>query len=249
MAMTLRRGVLAANDLWWIDGMLASQLPDPAHAELVYEGTYTRIWRHPDHGRVVSKFCWRKTVPRDNLRKYWASQARREIMANRIMQRLGMTTAELLGYGVPVAPWARLESLLFMQELPEHDTMRVVLRAITDNAHRVALLDRVAADVAAIYASGYHHKDCHLENVLRLRASDKLIWIDNDLRYCTRRRQARQRLAVSLRQLVDTSPGFISTAEWRLFAQSLGEYLRRRTDLGRDLAATTVTEFEEALVS
>lgn len=248
MTMTLCRGMLAANDLWWLDRALAWQLPDPARAEPVYEGTYTRIWRHPDRDRLVSKLSWRKTAPRDNLRKYWACQALREITANRTMQRLGIPTAELLGYGIPVAPWARLESVLFMRELPENDTMRVVLRATTDPARRAALLDRVASHVAAIYANGYHHKDCHLENVLQLRGSGQLIWVDNDLRHCARPRKARRRLAASLRQLVDTSPGFISTAEWGLFAQSLNQHLRR-TDLGRELAATTVTEFEGAFVS
>lgn len=248
MAMTLRRGVLGAHDLWWLDSALT--LPDFTRAEPVYEGTYTRIWRHPGPGSLVSKLSWVKTVPRDNLRKYWACQARREFIANRTLHRLGLATAQLLGYGVPVAPWARLESVLFMRELPAHDTLRVVLRNTTDPAGRDALFERVAADVAAIYRSGYHHKDCHLENVLRPRADHDtaemgLIWIDNDLRYSTRPAHARRRLAGSLQQLVDTSTDFVSKAEWRYFAQSISEHLRA-TDLGRELAATTVADFRAA---
>lgn len=248
MAMTLCRGVLGVHDAWWFDRALASRLPDWAQAEPVYEGTYTRIWRHPAHDRWVSKLSWIKTAPRDNLRKYWACQAQREIAANHTMQRLGLATAELLGFGIPVAPWARWESILFMRELPAHDTLRVVLRATTDNVWRGVLLDHVAADVAAIYRNGYHHKDCHLENVLRLRPSGELIWIDNDLRYSARPHRARQRLGASLQQLVDTSPDFISSAEWHAFALALAGHLRC-TDMGRDLAATTVADFKRTFTS
>lgn len=255
MAVTLRRGMVTAHGLWWLSAPPALTLPDFSRAEPVYEGTYTQIWRHPDVVSLISKLSWVKTAPRDNLRKYWASQARREIIANRIMRRLGLTTAHMLGYGVPVAPWARLESMLFMRELPAHDTLRVVLRNTCDRDRRDALFEHVAADVAAIYRSGYHHKDCHLENVLRPRGGaasagaadgdDNLIWIDNDLRYSMRATLARKRLAASLQQLVDTSPDFVSRAEWRYFAQSLALHLRA-TDLGRELAATTVTDFQAA---
>ena len=253
--MTLRRGVIATGDLWWLDAAIAAELPDYASAEPVYEGTYTRIWRHPDRASLVSKLSRVKTAPRDNLRKYWASQARREIAANRTMQRLGIATAQLLGFAIPLAPLARAESLLFMRELPAHETLRVVLRRTTDEASRAALLDRVAADIAALYRNGYHHKDCHLENVLRLSVAGdtsspeipggELIWIDNDLRHSTRPSHARRRLAGSLAQLRYTSRDFVSAAEWRLFAQRLSRDMRS-TALGRTLAATTVAEFESS---
>ena len=253
--MTLCRSPLGGRDLWWLDKTLAATRPDFACAELVYEGTYTRIWRHPDRDALLSKVSQVKTMPRDNLRKYAACQAWREMTANRTLQRLGLRTADLLGYGIPVAPWTRRESILFMRELAPHDTLRVVLRAVTDRQARTALLDHVASDVATIYRNGYHHKDCHLENVLRLRDGDTprdlvhgakpLIWIDNDLRYSTDVGRARRRLAGSLQQLVDTSTNFISRLEWWEFA---GTLMRRlcRTELGQELAATTVADFRAA---
>lgn len=253
MTMRLCRGVLGTRDVWWLDAALAADLPDFARAECVYEGTYTRIWRHPERKALLSKVSRVKTAPRDNLRKYTACQAYREIMANQTLQRLGLDTAELLGFGMPVAPWARLDSILFMRELAPHDTLRVVLRAVTDAHERNALLGQVAADVAAIYRNGYHHKDCHLENVLRRRAhddlptdSERLIWIDNDLRYSTHPVRARERLAGSLAQLVNTSRGFISAVEWRYFSGALAGHLCC-TDLGRELADTTVADFRAGL--
>lgn len=253
MAMTLHRGLLDTRDYWWLEDALVPQLPDFAYAEPIYEGTYTRIQHHPDCNALISKLSWVKTALRDSLRKYWACQAQREIRANRILHGLGLATAELLGVGIPLAPWARLESILFMHELPPHDTLRVVLRAVTDPGRRDTLLDRVAADVAAIYRNGYHHKDCHLENVLAVRTTpaesdtrwrnESFIWVDNDLRYSNNPERARRRLAGSLQQLVDTSPDFISTREWRYFAGALAGHLDH-TDLGRKLAATTVADFK-----
>ena len=35
--MTLRRGVIATGDLWWLDAAIAAELPDYASAEPVYE--------------------------------------------------------------------------------------------------------------------------------------------------------------------------------------------------------------------
>jgi len=254
--MILRRGVLGANGLWWLDSALVPELPDFARAEPVYEGTYTRIWWHPDREALVSKLSWAKTAPRDNVRKYWACQAQREISANRIMQRLGLTTAELLGFGVSVAPWARLESILFMRQLPAHDTLRVVLRNTGDPALRAALLGQVATDLAAIYRNGYHHKDCHFENVLQARGRDEtavakpgiraLIWIDNDLRYSVRPRLARRRLVSSLKQLRETSLDFVTITEWRAFAHVFAGQMRS-TRLGDCLAATAVVDFCEWL--
>lgn len=253
--MTLCRGVIRPRDLWWLDAAIAMERPDFANAESVYEGHFTRIWRHPDRESLVSKLSRVKTAPRDNLRRYFAAQAQREIAANRIMQWLGIATAQLLGFGIPVAPWARAESLLFMRELPAHETLRVVLRRTTDEASRAVLLDRVATDIAMLYCNGYHHKDCHLENVLRVRsggetsnrviAGGELVWIDNDLRYSVRPARARRRLASSLAQLRYTSRDFVSTGEWRAFAQRLSDAMRA-TALGRTLAATTVAEFESS---
>jgi hypothetical protein len=254
MGMTIRRGVLASRDIWWIDATIAARCPDFARAETIYEGTYTRISRHPDCPGLISKLSWVKTAPRDNVRKYWASQAKREMAANRVMRRLGMQTASLTGFGIRIAPWVRAESLLLMGALPPHDTLRVVLRRTTEKTRRTVLLDRIARDIAALYRNGYHHKDCHLENVLLTHASEalpatsapELVWVDNDLRYSVRADHACRRLDASLRQLAFTSRNFISTSEWHQFAATLSEHLCV-TDLGRVLAATSVPAFVQTL--
>ncbi|MES1933794.1 hypothetical protein T35B1_14374 [Salinisphaera shabanensis T35B1] len=252
MAMTLRRGVLASRDVWWMDAAVAARCPDFARAETIYEGTYTRITRHPDCPGLISKLSRVKTAPRDHVRKYWASQAKREMAANRIMQGLGIKTASLIGQGIRIAPWARAESLLFMDELPPHETLRVVLTRSLGNAQRATLLDRVARDIAVLYRNGYHHKDCHLENVLLTQAGaaildtgcPDLVWIDNDLRYSAREDRACRRLDASLRQLAFTSRHFISPDEWRLLADRLRIHLAA-TELGRVLAATCVPAFTQ----
>ncbi|WP_348766660.1 lipopolysaccharide kinase InaA family protein [uncultured Salinisphaera sp.] len=251
MGMTVCRGLVTRHDLWWVDAPIAARRPDFAQAQTLYEGTYTRISRHPGHPALISKLAWVKSAPRDHMRKFWAAQAKREIAANRIMQRLGMQTATLTGYGIPLAPWSRAESLLFMDELPAHDTLRVVLTHMVDENSRAGLLDRIACDIARLYRDGWHHKDCHLENVLLPRtaagdgASPALIWVDNDLRHSACGPVVRRRFDASLRQLAYTSRNFISSAEWQVFAQRLARYLSS-TELGRELAATSVVEFARA---
>ncbi|MES1951274.1 hypothetical protein S4A8_10471 [Salinisphaera sp. S4-8] len=250
MTMTLCRGLMARNDVWWLDEAIALRQPDFANAQTIYEGSYTRIRRHPGQPALISKLSWVKSAPRDNVRKYWAAQAKREMAANRIMQRLGIRTATLIGYGIRLMPWSRLESLLFMDELPAHDTLRVVLRRLTDEHGRALLIDRIAQDIARLYRNGWHHKDCHLENVVLPRTDaarpnasyPDLIWVDNDLRYSARAEVLRRRFDGSLRQLAYTSRDFISPAEWQVFAQRLSSHLSS-TQLGRKLCATSVAAF------
>jgi tRNA A-37 threonylcarbamoyl transferase component Bud32 len=239
--MRLVRGVLAAADTWIVSPDAPQQLPNYALAESLYQGAHTRIWQHPDRTDLVSKLGLLKSVPRDVFRRYWASQGRRECRATHIMQQLGFRTPELLGYGVPLAPWRRYESLIFMRALPAHETLRVFLRRCTDPIVRRAILDEVAAGVAAIYAAGYHHKDCHLENVLRASAG-RLIWIDSDLRYTHSATIQRERLRSSLAQLVDTATDFVSGAEWLRFADIVEEQLCK-TDWGRTSGGPPIETF------
>lgn len=218
--MEIRYGLLAKTDAWIVSRGVPGPLPDAVHAALIYEGTHTRIWRHPDQPGLVTKLSLLKSAPRDAFRRYWSSQARRELRATALMQALGFSTPELLGYGVPLQPWRRCDSILFMRELPRHETLRVFLRRCHDKAQRNTVLDAVARGVATIYAAGYHHKDCHLENVLH-GDDGRLIWVDSDLRQTRDSATQARRLASTLDQLIDTSPDFISGSEWRRFSRVL----------------------------
>lgn len=239
--MRFKRGLFAANDWWIVSDGVARELPDYALAQRIYAGSHTRIWRHPDRAGLVTKVGLLKSAPRDVLRRYWSSQARREIRATAVMRGMGFATPELLGYAVPVAPWQRYDSVLFMQALPDHETLRVFLRRCHDATVRAAILDEVARGVATIYAAGYHHKDCHLENVLR-REDGRLIWIDIDLRHTRKPTVQAKRLASSLDQLADTSRDFVGADEWRRFADVIASGLAGDA-WGRGVAAAAIGHF------
>lgn len=243
----IQRGLLAKNDVWIMVGRVPRTLPAPGRAESVYEGTHTRIWRHPDRPGLVTKLGLLKSAPRDAFRRYWSSQARRELRATAVMQRLGFATPELLGYGVPLGPWRRWDSILFMRALPAHETLRVFLRRCDKRAARRAVLDQVAAGVAAIYAAGYHHKDCHLENVLRTE-DGRLIWIDSDLRHTRKPAIQAARLASTLDQLIDTAPDFVHATEWQRFAEVIEARLADRL-WTRAVAGPALAHFRTRLVS
>lgn len=239
--MRFQRGLFTANDCWIVSDGVPCEPPDYALAEPVYEGTHTRIWRHPDRADLVTKRGMLKSAPRDVFRRYWSSQARREMRATAVMRRLGFDTPELLGYAVPAAPWQQTDSVLFMRALPAHETLRVFLRRCHDYTARSVVLDAVARGVATIYAAGYHHKDCHLENIVRSE-DGRLIWLDSDLRHTDKPATQATRLASSLDQLVDTSPDFVSAAEWRRFADLIEAQLEA-DEWGQVVAAPALRHF------
>lgn len=223
-SIQLRRGVLERSDLWLLNQPIAAMTFVTADDKILYQGRHTRIWQPAAQPEYALKLSFVKSVPRDVWRRYGASQARRELRATAIMQQLGFATPRLVGHGVPLNPARRWDSLLVMRLLPAHETLRVFLRRCRDSAARQSVLNAIASGVARIYAAGYHHKDCHLENVLRSE-DGQLIWIDNDLRYTRKPGQQARRLIATLDQLLDTSPDFVSRAEWYQFAATLADKL------------------------
>lgn len=243
MGYTIQRHLLQKNDLWLLARESLPALPDFARAESVYRGEHTRIWRHPDHPGLVSKVALLQTVPRDVLRKYGYYQAKREYRAHRCLTDLGLATPSVFGHGVTLKPWSRPESILFMEALPPHRALRFILREGGESSdRRMVLLEQVAAQLAVIYRSGFHHKDLHFENVL-CTADGGLIWIDNDLRYSRVFRTARSRFSAALEQLYETSRRYLSSAEWRAFTATLAGHLHT-SDLGSRLASTVIPDFQ-----
>lgn len=224
----LQWGLVGSLDGWFLSRGVPRELPADMETDgrLVYAGRYTRIRHYEAMGDLVAKMAFLRSKPRDFIRRYYSSQARRETRATAIMQSLGLVTPQLMGFAVPLAPWRRWDSILFMKPLPAHDTLRMFLRLCEDAAQRRDILTEVGTGVARIYAAGYHHKDCHLENVLRSRQG-RLIWIDHDLRYTRRREVQIPRLISSLDQLLDTSPDFIQPAEWRLLGNVIEHGMAR----------------------
>lgn len=217
-------------------------LPRFGHAELIYSGAYTRIWRHPDMPGLVTKLALLQTVPRDVLRKYYSCQAAREVAGNRVLRGLGLVTPQILAHGFTLSPWQRHESVLFMQELPAHSSMRHMLRdeALPADA-RIELLSEAARQLARIYLAGFHYKDCHFENLLYVDAKT-LIWIDTDLRRPSNARKLRRGLEASLDQLYETSRRYVRTQEWREFVTALGAALRGN-ERGRRLAEEVIPAY------
>lgn len=220
--------------LWLLFGLPPKALPEYEQAELLYSSNRARIWRHPDHPGWVSKLSFLKSTPRDVIRKYGFSEARRVLQANKNLENLGIRVPKVFGYGFTLNPFKRQESLIIMEEFPEYKELREILKQRqTDSKHRTMLLHRAALQMAIIYRSGFHHKDTHFGNILCL-TDDTLMWIDNDLRYSKNESIAAHRLVQSIRQIYNGSYRFLQPGEWTLFSNTLADGLSYNR-LGRQL--------------
>ncbi|MBO9469664.1 hypothetical protein J7355_06100 [Endozoicomonas sp. G2_2] len=187
---------------------------------LLRDGPHSRILEHRQAPAAVVKLIEPRSKPRDWLRKYGLSQARREHVGSTILAELGLPTPEIYGWGVTLAPTARYESILFMEQLQNFTSGLAVIRQERDAVRRRQFLELVAAGVAKIYGNGYLHKDCHFENVCWLDHGP-LVWIDNDVRRSRDLSASRTGLTKTLRLLKNTARNDLSNTEWQGFRQHL----------------------------
>ncbi|WP_293627037.1 lipopolysaccharide kinase InaA family protein [Salinisphaera sp.] len=239
MRFHLERALVEPGDTWMMS--FDEPVPDFSQAQEIYRGEHTRVCLHPDRLALVSKLSIVQAVPRDPFRKYRYCQAAREIAAADVLVRLGLRTPTMRGFGYTLMPWARHESILFMDEFPPSRPLRFVFREDLSEPRRHGLLAGVATGLGRVYAAGYHLKDFHFENILSDR-ENRLIWIDNDLRHTNRYSLAARRFADALRRLHKTSERFLFTSEWHYLLDGLGRALNTSA-LGQHLAGKVLPRF------
>lgn len=179
------RSLIADRDRWLLQagaGWHACRIRHTLNAPVANESPYAVIATAAAHSPTDAvKLIRPRSLPRDAVRKYFRCQARREYEAARQLQHWGIPSIHVYGWGLALAPRARYESMLLMAYRPDCRNARRYLEANPDSDVQWRLLDAIAGDVAAIYARGHHHSDCHLGNVLVDVAGNRS-WVDNELR-------------------------------------------------------------------
>lgn len=141
---------------------------------------------------VPDKFAKRQAplswLSRDYLEKRWLMQsdARKEFLSLRILQRAGLTTPRCHGWGLSLNPANRNASLLLMEHRQDARPGGEVFEAI-DEAGRERFLERFCEEVAQLARAGYVHRDLHYNNLL-VASGGSLIWIDAHVRRLPRKK-------------------------------------------------------------
>lgn len=132
-----------------------------------------------------------KWLCRDYLEKRWLGQsdARKEYLSLRILQRAGLATPRCHGWGVSLNPGNRNGSLLLMEHMQRARPGGEVFDALDDSG-RLAFLERFCREVVRLAHAGYVHRDLHYNNLL-VDVDGSLIWIDAHVRRLPMRRAGR----------------------------------------------------------
>lgn len=213
---------LPGSDSLWHLTLTGGYQPVTDHQQwtLLHRGPHSYIYQAGDHPADVVKLAMPRSTPRDSLRKYVACQAKREYHGNRALNAIGLQTPATHGWGVTLSPFARFESALFMQALPDFVSGLTLIRTETDTGRRHQFLRTLAEQLACLHGHGYIHKDAHFANLCIL-ADDTLVWIDNDIRKPRTIGARRKGLAKTLMLLANTARNDITAPEWLFFRHTL----------------------------
>lgn len=202
------------------------QLPaQPAQWQLLHAGSHSRIYKiqnedGPPESGCVAKLTRPRSMPRDTLRKYIECQAYREYRGHHLLNRTGLNTLTVWGWGLALGLRAEFESILLMEPLPPCISALRLIRQETAAAVRFEFLESLADELARMHVNGYIHKDCHFDNI-RVLDDRTLLWIDNDIRQPSRWSACRRGLDKSINLLRTTARTAVSDQEWRHFQDAL----------------------------
>ena len=83
---------------------------------LFYTQPHSDIYREKD---LLYKFCKIQKLPRDVIRKYVYSQAKREYTGAMYLNSIGIKTPKPVNYAVSLNPFSKTESLYIMEYLKD----------------------------------------------------------------------------------------------------------------------------------
>lgn len=187
---------------------------------LFHTGAHSLLYKADGSTCGMAKLIKPRSMPRDQLRKYWHAQAYREYMGGLFLRRLGLITPRNLGWGVALSPFSRFDSALFMAPIKNFRSGLTVIRQEQKTQERQDFLERVASGVAAIYGNGHVHKDCHFDNICRLD-DGRIVWIDNDVRKTRSHKALMQGFDKTIALLRKTAGQDLAPGEWRYFLQKM----------------------------
>lgn len=224
MKFRVWRHVIKKSDIWALflkDTInLDEMLPISGLREL-NRSTYCSIHEYDRTQQLALKLIRPQTNPRDTLRKYFHSQAKREFTASLTLQSIGVATPAVFGYAFSVSPFSRYESILFMEYKEDTANGFEFLADNHDHELRKVFLKKVAGDINAMYKNLLHHRDCNFGNIL-VGEDMSLLWIDNDMRPIKSRQELYKYADETLLRLGKAyERRLLAEDEWRYFTSQL----------------------------
>ena len=220
----LWRNVIKEGDVWALfsrDAIaLEMTLPINSLREL-NRSTYCSIREYDRKQQLALKLIRPQTNPRDTIRKYFRSQAKREFTASLTLQSIGIATPTVFGYAFSVSPFSRYESILFVEYIRGAANGMEFLANTCDSALRKDFLKNVAGDIRTMYKNRLHHRDCNFGNILVGKGLN-LLWIDNDVRPIKNRQELHEYTDETLLRLGRAyKRGLLTEVEWKYFTSLL----------------------------
>lgn len=124
--------------------------------------------------------------------------ALREWRSNRILRNVGLNVVPCQAAGIAINPLNPLASFLAVQYLQDAISGEDYFLG-ADEAQRLALLRRLAKEIAILASHGYCHRDLHFGNLM-IDPMGEIIWIDTHIRRLPFGVKARQQcLAATLK--------------------------------------------------
>lgn len=190
------------------------------------EGPHSRLYQLELDTPILAKLVVPRSQPRDSLRKYVNAQARREWLSAHRLAEAGLTAPAVHGWAYSLSPFARYESILFMEKIEGYRSSLQFIRQSRDRAARQQFFAALAADMARLHGHGLVHKDGHFDNIGRL-GQQSLVWIDNDIRHAGTPKALATGFKHMRTMLRRTARDAVSEAEWRDFDHRLRAELAR----------------------
>lgn len=149
-----------------------------------------------NNDQYVIKICKAQCFPKDYIRKYFGkSQAKREYMGAKVLNHLGIQTAEPLYFSHSLSPFSTIESIYVMSNLSKYLSV-IKLR---DDILTLAL-ELVARDLKIMRDNNVFFKDLHLNNIM-YRAHE-IRWIDTDIKIIKNKNEYNAKWELSIQRML-----------------------------------------------
>ncbi len=222
MKFKIYRNVVKKKDTWLFflkKDFSIDKIENILDSRILYKGLRSYVIEIEHERSIALKLIKHQVFLRDMIRKYFLSQAKREMTASYKLKELGLSCPEIFGYAVSLSPFAKYESILFVEYKKNLLTGYEFLKKEKDVLLRKKFLSNIAEDIIRIYNNSYHNKDCRFGNML-VGENLKPIWIDNDLRKIENF-FLNKYLDTTFKHLKKRSPESLSNEEWTFFCNNI----------------------------
>jgi len=138
--------------------------------------TYEIFYKQPNSiliksDNLIFKFC-KIQKPKDLIRKYFFSQAKREFYGAKILNSIDIKTPKPINYAISLNPFSKIESLYVMEYLKNSIEVSKIINE--------EILNLVIIDLQKMIKNRIIFKDLRFHNILYKENS--IYWIDTDIK-------------------------------------------------------------------